>query len=87
MSVAQQSSIWQQQQSKQIASFTPKQPEIPSDGLCPPGDIECEANAPPPPSGTLNESFCNERQESPVIQLVAAIGLIALVAILLAKVK
>ena len=87
MSAAQQSGSWQQQQSTQIATFTPKQPEMPSDGKCAPGDAECESATPPLPPGTANEAFCNYRQNSPIIELAAAIGLIAIIAILLAKAK
>jgi hypothetical protein len=86
MSAAEQSSEWQQQQAEKATSFTPAKPEIPSDGLCPPGDEECKANMPPPPPGI--EPFCSYQQGSnPMFQLVAAIGLVAVVAILLAKAK
>jgi hypothetical protein len=87
MSAAEQSSEWQQQQSEKATSFTPAKPEIPSDGLCPPDDADCESTTPPPPPGTMNESFCDYSFRGPLTELVAAIGLIAVVAILLAKVK
>ena len=87
MSAAEQSSQWQQQQASKTTTFTPAKPEIPSDGFCAPGDADCESSTPPPPPGTMNESFCDYSFRGSLIELVAAIGLIAVVAILLAKAK
>jgi hypothetical protein len=84
MSAAEQSSDWQQQQANKAATFTPQKPEIPTDRLCAAEDYECKARTPPPPPGT--EAFCSYHQDSnPMLQLVAAVALIGVVAILLAK--
>ena len=86
MSAAEQSSEWQQQQANKAATFTPATPEIPTDRLCAAEDYECKARTPPPPPGTTIESFCSHHQDSnPMFQLVAAVALIGVVAILLAK--
>ena len=47
----------QKQQADRVTSYKPTRPEMPGDNMCPGG--HCSEEVPPPPSGSLNESYRN----------------------------
>ena len=57
MSYAQQSVDWHEEQKSRVTTYKPKKPEMPNNQRCSGGDDFCKSQTPPPPSGSMNESF------------------------------
>ena len=60
--IAERSQKTQEEQASRVCQFKPAKPEIATDGRC--ADAACEAQMPPHPPGTLNESFRSRSRNS-----------------------
>jgi len=77
MSEAEMTAQHQKEQNEQVTTMPPLHPEIPTDGLCPPGDKECENLTPKPPR-VSPEGFRSQQNQQYPTEWLALMGVASL---------